>query len=93
MLAVRAQIIRDDDAREQPFSFRLTLDGTVSLSVTWPVLLQRDELPTSATICLDAADWVFSRNLLHTKWKSASALASRGALAIHIRRRGQLLTR
>ena len=83
MLAVRVQIILDDIARDQPFSFRLALDGIVTLSVTWPTLLQHDELPTGATIALDAADWVFSRNVLHTKWKSASALASRGALAIH----------
>ena len=83
MMALRATIIKDDENRDIPFSFRLALDGTVTLSVTWPTPLQRDELPPGALIALDAADWDFSRNAMHSKWKTASALASRGALVIH----------
>ena len=71
-----------DDPRDIPVSFRIAMEGKITLNFSWPESLQRKELAASATITVNSCDWMLSQNLLVTKWKSATALASKDALVM-----------
>ena len=81
-LAVQASILENDNEKDQPLPFRLSLDGNVMLDVTWPSTLRNEELAQGATIHIASQDWIFSRNSLCTRWKNAAALASKNAIAV-----------
>ena len=72
VLAVRLKVIESNNPRELPVSFRIEMEGKVTLNFTWPAALRRKELATTATITVNACDWMFSRNIIVTKWKSAA---------------------
>merc|ERR1712105_17407 len=77
VLAVRLTASESD---EIPVSFRIALEGCVTLEITWPEALRRKELATTGTITVNAADWYLSKNVLSTKWKSAMTMTSKGML-------------
>ena len=79
-LDVRLSVIKSEDSREPPVSFRIAMEGRVTLDVTWPEALRRKELAATATITVNAADWNIGRNHIVSQWKSAAAMASKDAL-------------
>ena len=58
VLAVQLLVLAGDDSRDIPISFRLAMEGTVTLTITWPESLQRKELATGATIHVQFAYWI-----------------------------------
>ena len=77
VLAVRLTASESD---EMPVSFRIAMEGCVTLEITWPEALRRKELAATGTITVNAADWYLSKNVLSTKWKSAMTMTSKSML-------------
>ena len=61
VLDVRLTVIKSEDTKEMPVSFRIAMEGKITLEVTWPEALSRKELATTATITVNSADWLISR--------------------------------
>ena len=80
VLDARLTVIKSEEKREMPVSFRIALEGKITLEITWPEALSRKGLATTATITVNSADWLISRNQLSSRWKSAAAMASKDAL-------------
>ena len=80
VLDARLTIIKCENQRDMPVSFKIALEGVISLDITWPENLTRKELAPTATITLNSADWFIGRNQLVSRWKSAAAMASKDAL-------------
>ena len=66
--------------RDAPVSFKISLEGVVSLAVTWPENFKRKDLAPTATITINSADWFIGRNQLASRWKPAAAMASKDSL-------------
>ena len=80
VLNARLTVIKSENQRGMPVSFKITLEGVISLDIKWPEHLTRKELAPNATITLNSADWFIGHNMLFSRWKCAAAMASKNSL-------------